>query len=72
MTTPRRRLVRTAPPPTPRPPSDRRLQQLRARLEAERTALARWFVRLKRVFHSVERTQARITRLERQLARQEE
>jgi hypothetical protein len=40
---------------------------LRARLTAERTALARWMGRLKRAFHTVGKVQRRIARLERQL-----
>jgi hypothetical protein len=73
MTAPRRRIVRPEPPPAHSPPQrDRRIQKLRSRLEAERSTLARWMSRLKRAFHIVEKTQRRITRIERQLARQEE
>ena len=72
MAAPRRRLVRAAPPAPVRPQPDRRLAQLRARLEAERAALARWMSRLKRAFHEVERRQLRLTRLERQIAHLEE
>jgi hypothetical protein len=42
---------------------------LRARLEAERAALARWMRRLCRAFRAVEQIQRRLTRLERQIAR---
>ncbi|MHB1425762.1 MAG: hypothetical protein ACYC3I_21550 [Gemmataceae bacterium] len=69
MTTPRRRIVRPAAASTSRPQADRRLAQLRTRLEKERLSLARWMRRLKRAFHSVERLQLRIARLERQMAR---
>jgi hypothetical protein len=68
MSLPRRRLVRPpAPAASSRPHADARAQNLRARLETERTALARWMSRLKRAFHTVEKVQQRITRLERQL-----
>jgi hypothetical protein len=47
MNAPRRRLVRTAAPPAaPDPARRRRLQKLRARLEKEQAALARWMARL--------------------------
>jgi hypothetical protein len=73
MSLPRRRLVRPpAPAASPRPHTDARAQKLRARLEAERTALARWMSRLKRAFHTIEKVQQRITHLERQLAPAEE
>ena len=68
MSTARRRLVR---PPAAAPASDpnrtRRLQRLRARLEKERAALARWMVRLKRSFHAMERLQRSAARVERQI-----
>jgi hypothetical protein len=41
---------------------------LRAKLEAERSALARWVPWLRRAFHTVETIQLRIARLEKQLA----
>jgi hypothetical protein len=73
MSTPRRRLVRPAPATASRRPhSDQQVQKLRARLTAERAALARWMTRLKPAFHTVERTQVRIVRLERRLAQEEE
>jgi hypothetical protein len=72
MTTPRRRLVRPAAPPAPRPPTDRRTQKLRSRLEAERVTLARWMARLRRAFHAVEKSQRRVSRFERQIAQTEE
>ena len=69
MTTPRRRIVRPVPVPTP-PSPERPLQlhKLRGRLEQERATHARWMTRLKRAFHAVEKSQQRITRLERQIA----
>ena len=49
-----------------------KIQKRRAQLEKERTSLARWMARLRRAFHSVEKTQVRIGRLERELARLEQ
>lgn len=72
MTTPRRRLVRPAPPSVVRPQPDRRAQKLRARLEAERSALARWQTKLRRAFNSVEKLQKSIQRIERLLGYLEE
>jgi hypothetical protein len=68
---PRRRLVRPTVDP-PRSACPLQLQKLRTRLGQERTTLTRWMARLRRAFHTVERTQQRISRLERQLARFEE
>jgi predicted nucleic acid-binding Zn-ribbon protein len=71
-TLPRRRLIRPAPMTEPSHPStERKIQRLRSRLDKERAALARWMSKLKRAFHTVEKTQQRITRLERQIARNE-
>jgi hypothetical protein len=73
MSTPRRRIVRPAPAAAPSSPqSDRRLQKLRTRLEAEHLALVRWMKRLKRAFHFVEKSQRNIARLQRQIAHLEE
>jgi len=73
MTTPRRRLIRS--PSTP-PLNDstryRQLQRLRAKLEREKDALGRWMVKLRRDFHSVEKIQLRVRRLELKIARREE
>ena len=68
---PRRRLVRPTAEP-PHSPCPLRLQKLRTRLGQERGTLTRWMARLRRAFHTHERTQQRIRRLERQLARFEE
>ncbi len=68
MTTPRRRLVR--PEPALRPDEaarQRQLQRLHARLAQEQACLARWMARLRRAFHTVEKTQARLGRLQRQI-----
>jgi hypothetical protein len=72
MNSPRRRVLR---PARPEPSIDHqrqqaRTQKIRARLENERASLIRWMGRLKRAFHSVEKLQQRIARIERQLSRQ--
>jgi hypothetical protein len=73
MSTPRRRLIRPALLTTALSPQrQRRLQRLRTYLERERTLLARWMSKLTRAFHTVEKTQRRILRLERTLANQED
>jgi hypothetical protein len=74
MTTPRRRLLRTLSPPAPVPDPRRarQLQRLRTRLEQERQCLQRWLRRLKLAFHAVEKSQARVRRLEQQLNQTEE
>ena len=71
MSAPRRRILRPL-AQQPNPNNQARVQKLRARLERERVALLRWQARLKRAFNTVQKTQARITRIERQLARTEE
>jgi hypothetical protein len=72
MSTPRRRLVRPEAPPARRPNPERRVHKLRARLEAERAALARWQVKLRRAFTTVDKRQRAIARIERELARLED
>jgi hypothetical protein len=72
MSAPRRRLIRPATSAAPDPQQQRRLQKLRASLERERAALARWMSKLKRAFHAFEKAQQRTTRLERQIAQMEE
>jgi hypothetical protein len=65
---------RPGPDPSPANPATerrRRLKALQARLDAERAILARWMTRLKRAFHSVEKSQARVGRLEREIAKLE-
>ena len=42
---------------------------MRDKLANERSSLSRWMARLKRAFHSVEKLQQRIARLERQITR---
>jgi hypothetical protein len=70
MPVPRRRLIRPAlePPNLQRP----RLQKLRERLEHERATLTRWQTKLKRAFNTVEKSQRRVARLERQWAQLED
>jgi hypothetical protein len=65
---PRRRLLRPQAPGEDTRRQARRLER-RAKLEAEQQALARWMKRLKRAFHAVERSQTRVARLEREIAR---
>ena len=65
-------MPRPKPGPEPSPPNPaaqrrKRLKGLRARLDAQRAALARWMTRLKRAFHSVEKLQARVARIEREI-----
>jgi hypothetical protein len=72
MTTLRRRILRPAPVVLPQPQSDRLFHKLLSQLEEERKSLARWMTRLKRAFHTVEKVQKRITRIEHQLAKRKE
>jgi hypothetical protein len=72
MTMPRRQLIRPAPSPNNHADRDRLLHKLRSRLETERESFARWMTRLRRAFHSVEKIQGRITRIERQLSQLED
>jgi hypothetical protein len=72
MPLPRRRLIRPAPLSVPNAERDRQMQKLRERLAHERTTQARWQTRLKRAFNAFEKSQKRISRIERQLAILEE
>ncbi len=65
MTTVRRRVIR--PSASSSSSVSRRLPALRTKLEREQTALTRWMMRLKRAFHSFEKFQQRVARLERQI-----
>lgn len=68
-----RRCVRRVSRPADRDP--RRLRQALRQQEVlakERAGLARWMARLKRAFHTMEKSQARIARLERSLLRLEQ
>jgi hypothetical protein len=72
MSTPRRQIIRPPRPPAhPDPQRQRQVQKLRERLERERVTQARLMSRLKRVFHSLEKSQARLGRLERTLTKLE-
>jgi hypothetical protein len=70
MTTPRRRLVRPAPPVRQQHP--RLLQRRQSALEKERAFLARWTARLRFAFHAFERCQRKVARLEKQIRQMEE
>lgn len=71
MTTPRRRIIRPPVQPISSPENQQRIQKLRARLQRDRTDFGRWLSKLKRAFHVVEKTEQRINRLERQIAKLE-
>jgi hypothetical protein len=72
MATPRRRLLRlTAPPVNSDANAQRQLHNYRSKLERERLVLARWLCRLKRAFHTFEKSMARVSRLEQHLAKLE-
>jgi hypothetical protein len=69
MATPRRRIIRpSAESQTPDPARQRRLQKLRTRLQGERTAIDRWWKRLRRALNAVEKHQRSAKNLERQIA----
>ena len=74
MTTIRRRVLRPPRLPSQPVPVDRfrlAVEKKHRQLEQERIVLARWMTRLKRAFHSIERRQVRVVRLEREIARLE-
>ena len=65
MTPPRRHVIR---PSVPVPAAtSARLPRLRSRLEREQQTLANWTAKLKRTFHSFEKHQQRVTRLQRRI-----
>jgi hypothetical protein len=69
----RRRVLRSPQTTTPVDPRRHaRLEKKRSQLITERAALHRWMSRLKRAFHAVEKLQAKIGRLERDVARLEQ
>lgn len=72
MNAPRRRVLRAFRPADPDPRRLRQAQRQREVLAKERAGLARWMARLKRAFHAMEKSQARIARLERSLSRLEQ
>jgi hypothetical protein len=61
----RRRVLRTARPTAGSARQHRAVEPYSARLKAKQAALARWMAKLKRAFHTVERLQQQIARLER-------
>jgi hypothetical protein len=68
----RRCIIRTAASSVLAPPQrQRRLQNLRGRLEHEQAALARWQKRLKRALNTVSKCHKAVARLQRQLAQLE-
>jgi hypothetical protein len=68
----RRRVLRSPQTTTPVDPRRHaRLDKKRSQLISERAALSRWMSKLKRAFHTVEKLQAKIGRLERDIARVE-
>ena len=70
MTTVRRRVIR--PPASSTVRVSRRLPALRLKLEREQEALTRWMSRLKRAFHSFEKYQHKVARIEKQIRTLEE
>jgi len=68
MTKVRRRIQRTRVPTAAESRRQARVQKKHEQLAKEQAALKRWMTRLKRAFHTVEKQQLKIARLERQLA----
>lgn len=66
MTTPRRRVLRN-PVVVADPIHERRAVLLREKLVKERATLKRWLTKLRRSFTTVERIQAKISRMEKRL-----
>ena len=69
MTTPRRRVLR---PPRTDAEESRRISKLathRQQLDKEQQTLSRWMTKLRRAFHAVEKSQQKVTRLEREIAK---
>jgi hypothetical protein len=68
----RRSIIRPAPLPAENPQRQQQAQKLRSRLDKERAALARWMSRLTRSFHAVEKSQRKVTTLERRIVHLED
>lgn len=69
MASPRRRVLRPRPPQTFVDPRRlRALERRREQLKKDRASLERWKSRLRRAFRAVERQQAKVIRLERQIS----
>lgn len=64
----RRRVLRPAATPLADHRLQIQLQRKRSQLEKERATFNRWLRRVRRAFHAVEKQQAKIARIERQLA----
>ena len=65
MAAPRQRVIR---PPSPVPTvTSVRLPRLQSQLEQEQQSLSNWTAKLKRAFHSFEKHQLRIVRLQRRI-----
>lgn len=68
MASTRRRVLRPSPPQTLVDPHRlRMLERRREKLKKERASLERWKTRLRRAFRAVEKQQAKVVRLERQI-----
>jgi hypothetical protein len=72
MSLPRRRILRPTRPAVDDTHRQAKLLDRRARLRTEQESLSRWMKRLRRAFHAVEKNQARVCRLERQIAHLEQ
>lgn len=68
----RRRVLRSSRPSEVDGRQSKRLQRRREQLAKERTSLLRWMAKPKRAFHAMERSQARVRRLERSLSQLEQ
>lgn len=68
MTTVRRRVLRSGEPVAAERRRLRLLERKHQQLIKERDSLKRWMTRLKRAFHAMEKLQAKIARLERQIS----
>lgn len=70
MSTPRRRILRSSSNgEVENQQLQRQIEKLRTALAKERESLTRWQRRMRRAYTTVQKTQARITRLERQLTK---
>jgi uncharacterized protein YllA (UPF0747 family) len=64
----RRRVLRPPNQPPTDPAAVRRREKRQSQLAADRQALRRWLTKLRRAFNTVDKLQARIARLERELS----
>jgi hypothetical protein len=72
MSQPRRRILRPSIASADNGRRQALLSARRTKLQTEQRSLARWMSRLRRAFHAVERSQRKVTRLERDIARLQE